>query len=110
MEATDKDNQQETKVTGHHIKLIFLMIFALLLVVFAIQNAHPVEIRLWFWRFHASMALALMICLVSGFLMSFLYFLPLLQRKDKVLGIKEKEIARLKGNIPRQPPRQPGYR
>jgi lipopolysaccharide assembly protein A len=106
MAGPDNDHQ-ETRFTSHHLKLIILMIIALLLVVFAIQNAHTVVIKLWFWQFHASMALALIICIVSGLLLSFLYFLPLLQRKDKIINLKEKEIIRLRGNIPRPAPNKP---
>jgi lipopolysaccharide assembly protein A len=107
MPGPDMDNHQETRFTGYHVKLIILMLFALLLVIFAIQNAHSVTIKLWFWQFHASMALALIICLVSGFLLSFFYFLPLLQKKDDIIGNKDREIARLKGNAsrPTPPPR-----
>jgi lipopolysaccharide assembly protein A len=109
MPESDMDNHQETRFTGYHVKLIILMLFALLLVIFAIQNAHSVTIKLWFWQFHASMALALMICLVSGFLLSFFYFLPLLQKKDDIIDNKEREIARLKDNTSRPTP-PPRYR
>ncbi len=95
----EKENPSlpEKKAEKQHIKLIILMILAILLVIFAIQNSQEVMINLLFWRFYTSMALALIICIVSGFLLSFLYFLPLLQVKNKILSAKEKEITRLKG-------------
>lgn len=105
----EKQAQQDKKFTAHHVKLIILMIFALLLVIFAIQNAQEVVIRLWFWNFRASMALALIICLVSGFLLSFLYFLPLLRSKDSIIKGKEKEIARLRLDSQRKPADQKKY-
>jgi lipopolysaccharide assembly protein A len=108
----ENETQQEKKFTTHHVKLIILMIIAVLLVVFAIQNAQAVVIRLLFWDFIASMALALLICLISGFLLSFIYFLPLLREKDRLIKGKEKEIARLRLDQQRRPPehkRPPDY-
>jgi lipopolysaccharide assembly protein A len=108
----ENETHQEKKFTTHHVKLIILMIIAILLVVFAIQNAQEVIIKMLFWDFTASMALALLICLISGFLMSFIYFLPLLRDKDNLIKAKEKEIARLRLDQQRRPPdpkRPPDY-
>jgi lipopolysaccharide assembly protein A len=105
----EKETLQDKKFTTHHVKLIILMIIAVLLVVFAIQNAQVVIIRLLFWDFAASMALALLICLISGLLLSFIYFLPLLREKDKIIKGKEKEIARLRLDQQRRPPDQKKY-
>ncbi|MFO7924423.1 MAG: LapA family protein [Bacteroidales bacterium] len=89
-------NKAEQTKNSNHIKLILLMIFALLLVVFAIQNSNEVVIQLWFWKFRTSMALAFVICIVSGFLLSFLYSLTLLHNKNKIIRAKDKELTKLK--------------
>lgn len=110
MTDSKSNDNQEKKFTAHHAKLIIILVIALLLVIFAIQNAQEVTISLWFWVFRASMALALMICLVSGFLLSFIYFIPLLRKKDQLLREKEKTIARLKSTgQPKQPEPKRSY-
>lgn len=96
MASLKNDNSPEKTVKGHHLSLILLMIFALLLVIFAIQNSHDVVIRLWFWRFETSMALALVISIIAGFLLCSLYTLPLLQSKNKIIRSKNKEIEKIK--------------
>ncbi len=79
-----------------HVRLAGLLVIALLLVIFAIQNSHEVVISLWFWKFPTSLALALVICLISGFLLSFLYYLPLIRAKNGMIRKRDKDIARLK--------------
>jgi lipopolysaccharide assembly protein A len=97
MAETENKNLPEKRIEKQHIKLIILLVMAVLLVVFAIQNSQEVMIRLWFWRFYTSMALALIICIASGFLLSFWYFLPLINGKNRIISAKDKEILRLKG-------------
>jgi uncharacterized integral membrane protein len=76
-------NSGDSNSSANLFKVISLMVIALLLVIFAIQNSHEVIINLWFWGFRTSLALALIICLAGGFLLSLIYFIPLLRNKHK---------------------------
>jgi uncharacterized integral membrane protein len=69
--------------TAKITRLIVLMAFGLLLVIFAIQNSHEVIINLWFWKFSISLALALIICVILGFLLGLVYLFPLFRDKQK---------------------------
>jgi len=95
--TTQKENQIPPKLKkSYHIGLILVMILAVLLVVFAVQNSQQVVINLLFWKFSTSMALALVICIVSAFLMSFFYFLMLIHKKNMIIRARDKEIMGLK--------------
>ena len=45
---------------------ILMLIFAVLVAVFALQNAHPVTIFFLKWHFEASLGLVILICLLIG--------------------------------------------
>ncbi len=61
------------------------MILAVLLVVFTLQNTDTVQIDLWFWSIHTSLALLVIVLLVAGALMAYLLFLPTLFNKNKMI-------------------------
>ncbi len=46
--------------------LILMLIFAILVATFALQNAYPVTIYFLKWQFEASFALVVLICLLIG--------------------------------------------
>lgn len=64
------------------IKLIFALFFALLLVVFAVQNAQEVEIRFWFWQFSASLSLVLLVSIAIGVILSILFTTFAIRKKN----------------------------
>lgn len=64
------------------IKLIFALFFAILLVVFAVQNAQEVEIRFWLWRFSASLSLVLLISIGIGVILSILFTTFAIRKKN----------------------------
>jgi lipopolysaccharide assembly protein A len=64
------------------IKLIFALFFAILLVVFAVQNAQEVEIRFWFWQFSASLSLVLLISIGIGVMLSILFTTFAIRKKN----------------------------
>ncbi|NLY90678.1 MAG: LapA family protein [Firmicutes bacterium] len=45
---------------------ILILIFAVLVAIFAIQNAYPVTIYFLKWQFEASLGLVILICLLIG--------------------------------------------
>ena len=46
--------------------LILMLVFAVLVATFALQNAYPVTIYFLKWQFEASFALVILICLLIG--------------------------------------------
>jgi len=46
--------------------IIILVIVLFLVAVFSVQNALPVFITFLFWRFEASLAIVVFLCVVSG--------------------------------------------
>lgn len=50
---------------GTIILVVFLM---LVVVVFTVQNASPVAISFLFWRFDASLAIVVFLCVLTGLL------------------------------------------
>ena len=56
--------------------LIFLLIFTVLVAVFALQNSGEVEIKLWFWGIRTSMVFVLILTFAFGALAGILFSLP----------------------------------
>ena len=56
--------------------LILLLIFTVLIAVFALQNSVEVEIKLWFWSVRTSMVLILILTFAFGALAGILFSLP----------------------------------
>ena len=56
--------------------LIFLLVFTVLIAVFALQNSGEVEIKLWFWSVRTSLVLVLILAFAFGALAGILFSLP----------------------------------
>jgi uncharacterized integral membrane protein len=67
-------------------KLIFLLVFMVLIAIFALQNSVEVEIKLWFWSVRTSMVLILILTFAAGALAGIIFSLP---KRSKV-PVKEK--------------------
>jgi uncharacterized integral membrane protein len=57
-------------------KLIFLLVFMVLVAVFALQNSVEVTIKLWFWTVKTSMVLILILTFAAGAIAGILFSLP----------------------------------
>lgn len=69
-------------------KSLFIgLIAAFLLVVFAVQNAAPVPIKLMIWEFNSSLSLVIVICLLFGVVVgsAFTFYSQSMKRKRKAL-------------------------
>jgi uncharacterized integral membrane protein len=56
--------------------LVFLLVFTVLIAVFALQNSGEVEIKLWFWSVRTSLVLVLILAFAFGALAGILFSLP----------------------------------
>ena len=77
-------------------KLIFLIVFMVLVAVFALQNSVEVTLKLWFWSVKTSMVLILILTFAAGAIAGILFSLPSRAGKEK------KEPARSHEPDPRQ--------
>jgi hypothetical protein len=64
-----------------HRTLIVILVFALLVAIFALQNSAGVIISLWFWSIETSLALVVILTFAAGALMGILF--SLLGRKPR---------------------------
>ena len=64
-------------------KLIISLVFAILLVFFALQNSAEVVIRLWFWSASTSLALVVILTFAAGAVMGLLFSIPARRRRKK---------------------------
>ena len=56
------------------IKIGIIIVFVMLIVVFALQNTEIVSVKLWFWEVQTPRALLILFCLVIGLFIGF--FIP----------------------------------
>jgi len=74
--------------------LIIILVFIVLVAIFALQNSSEVVIRLWFWSLETSLALVLILTFSAGAIMGILFSLGGKKRK------KEPERYTLKEDPP----------
>lgn len=77
---------------------ILVLVISIFLVIFAIQNADPVELQLFTYKFSISLSLLIILSVALGTILSFLFSLNEFFRLRNELKKKEKEIGRLKEN------------
>ena len=57
--------------------IIFLLILAILLIIFTLQNSTEITIQVFFWKIaDAPLVLVLMGCILIGFIIAAIYFYP----------------------------------
>ena len=82
--------------------LIIVLLFAVMAVVFAVQNVEVVPISFLFWQTEGSLALVLLLALVTGVVIGLLVTLPTRIKFSRELSKRKKEIAGLEGTIQEQ--------
>ncbi len=59
------------------ILIVIILVIAVLLVIFTLQNSIEVSIQLFFWEIaNAPLVLVLLSCLALGYLVALIYFYP----------------------------------
>ncbi len=86
--------------------LIFALVGAILVVVFAIQNATTVDtLKLWFWEIQNSpLALIILITLALGALLGILVSIPGYRKRSKTIEQLKKRIKSLEANEKKEKP------
>ena len=75
--------------------LIFALILAIIVVIFALQNSDTVTVKLWFWEVQSSVALVMLIILLIGAILGVLFSLPSIFKKNKKIEDLEEQIRKL---------------
>ncbi|TDN99041.1 lipopolysaccharide assembly LapA domain-containing protein [Sunxiuqinia elliptica] len=76
--------------------IIFLLILALLLVIFTLQNPTTVDLHVFFWNIHeVSLVLALIICLILGVVLALLLSYPKIWKLKGQLKETQKRLTKL---------------
>lgn len=85
------------------IVLILILILAILLVIFTLQNAMDITINVFFWEIkEAPLVVVLLCCLFLGYLIAMFYFAPKLwklKRENKQMrkfNTEQKELHGMK--------------
>ncbi len=82
--------------------LIIILLFAVLAVIFAVQNVEVVPISFLLWQTEGSLALVLLLALVIGVVIGLLVTLPTRVKFSRQLSKRKNEIAELEGTIQEQ--------
>jgi uncharacterized integral membrane protein len=83
------------EVSGMQIFIIFALLIAGTAVIFALQNIAPVTVTFFFWSFHGSLALVLLLSVTTGVLISLLAGLPGMIRSRWTVSSQRKKLAAL---------------
>ncbi|HKR06451.1 MAG TPA: LapA family protein [Bacteroidia bacterium] len=78
---------------------IIAVVIALLAVIFALQNAQPVMVKLFFWDFSSSMALLMLITLVIGIASGMMTLFPAIYRRNSAIKSHSKKIKELEKQL-----------
>lgn len=78
---------------------IIAVVIALLAVIFALQNAQPVMVKLFRWDITGSMALVLLITLLIGFASGMLILFPNIYRKNSAIKSHRKKASDLEKQL-----------
>jgi len=79
--------------------LIMSIVIAMIVVVFALQNAVPITVSFLTWKFESSLALLLLITIALGVLMSALVSMPSKIKKMKLISNQKKKIQELENAL-----------
>jgi lipopolysaccharide assembly protein A len=87
--------------------VIILLALAILLVIFTLQNSMGISIHVFFWQIvNAPLALVLLICIVLGYLLASIYFIPKIWK----LKNERNQLKRLNTKLNQANPKQPQFK
>ena len=66
------------------VVIIILLILAILLVIFTLQNSFEISISVFFWEIpNAPLVLVLLTCVLAGYILATIYFYPRIWKLKK---------------------------
>jgi len=77
--------------------IILLLILALILVIFTLQNSVAIDLKLLFWQLSdVPLVLALIVCVMAGFIIAALLNYPKLWKLKSQIKALQKELNELR--------------
>lgn len=86
---------EEHKKNPINTQLVLVLILAIFLVIFTLQNSESVSIRLFFWNLNVPLVLLILICLLVGYLLPHFSYIPRIWRLKSELSKTKKEKEQL---------------
>ena len=87
--------------------VVVILIIAILLVIFTLQNSSEITIQLFFWEIaNAPLVLVLLGCIVIGYILAAFYFYPRvwnLKNENKRISKQNKEFQKKAGEVSSNP-------
>ena len=77
------------------IYFITILLLVLIIMVFALQNANPVSLKIIGWEINSMLSLVIIASIIIGALMSMLSGLPSRTRKNKIIRDLEEKVEKL---------------
>jgi lipopolysaccharide assembly protein A len=88
----DMENQTPVKKSGVNTQLVIILILAVLLVIFTLQNQEKVTLKFYFWTvYNIPVTLLLVITLLLGYLIPYLLLIPRIWKLKSELVRAKKE-------------------
>ncbi len=82
------------------VTIIIMLILAILVVIFTLQNSFEVSITVFMWEIqNAPMVLVLLVCILLGYLLASIYFYPRVWGLEKKLRRSTKTEQKLENEL-----------
>ena len=85
----------EIKKNPINVQLVLVLILAIFLVIFTLQNSSAVSIKLFLWPIEVPVVLLILICLLIGYLLPHFSYIPRIWKLKSELSRTRKEKERL---------------
>ena len=77
--------------------IIIILLLALLLVIFTLQNTALISLNLLFWDIHdVPLVLALIICLILGFMVALAFYTPKIWKLKSKVKEQQKSLSKIR--------------
>lgn len=80
-------------------QLIFAIVTAILAIVFALQNATSVTVKLFFWDFSMSLALLIVVLIGLGLVTGLLVMYPKVYSKNSQVKSLQKQVQQTESTV-----------
>ncbi len=88
----------EEKKNGVNFQLVMLLILAILLVIFTLQNSESVSLRLFFWPVEVPLVLLILVSMLLGYLLPHFSYLPRIWSLKRELSRARKRVEERESN------------
>jgi uncharacterized integral membrane protein len=88
----------EVKKNPINLQLVLILVLAIFLVIFTLQNAESVAIKLFFWNVNIPLVLLILVCLLIGYLLPHFSYIPRIWRLKSELSKTKKEKEQLESS------------